>query len=120
MADPTDVTEWTQNDTWPPLKLQLSDDTGVLTTLPEADLIRFIAKPSTGASILGTAIPIDPIDPGGYNLLYTWGATDLSVPGTYRIEIEVTWDDATTPDQVESWSSSEGDLPVLIVRPQLD
>jgi hypothetical protein len=120
MADPSDTTEWTQNDTWPPLRLQLSDENGVITTLEDAELVRFIAKPETGASIIGTAIAIvGGQDNDGYNLTYTWGATDLSVPGEYQIEVEVTWDTDGDPDQVESWGSSQGDLPTLVVRPEL-
>lgn len=121
MADPASVTEWTQGDTYPTLRLALSDDDGLRNDLPDAELILFKAKQNTpGTAIIqGTATVIDPPDPDGFNLEYDWQAADTAIDGTYRCEVKVTWDTSTTPDNVESWSSSAGDLPTLVIRPAL-
>lgn len=120
MADPSSVTEWTQGDTYPSLRLALSDDDGLRTDLPDAELILFKAKQvGGGQTIQGTALPIDPPDSDGFNLDYDWQALDTNVPGSYQIETKVIWDTSTTPDNVESWSSAAGDLPTLVIRPAL-
>lgn len=121
MADPASVTEWTQGDTYPTLRLALSDDDGLRTDLTDAELILFKAKQNTPgtATIQGTATVIDPPDSDGFNLEYDWGALDTANDGTYRCEVKVVWDTSTTPDNVESWSSAAGDLPTLVIRPAL-
>lgn len=122
MAEPSTVTSWTQGDTFPALRMALSDDDGLRTDLADAELILFKAKmtstPGT-AVIQGTAQVIDPPDSDGFNLSYTWQALDTANAGTYSCEVKVTWDTAPTPDEVESWSSSAGDLPQLVIRPLL-
>lgn len=121
MADPTSVTNWTQGDTFPTLRLQLGDDDNeAISTLSDAELILFKAKQVGGAqTISGTATVITPSDSDGFNLEYEWQATDTAVPGTYQIEVKVVWDTGPTPDDVESWSSAVGDLPTLVIRPAL-
>jgi hypothetical protein len=121
MADPSNVTNWTQGDTYPVLRLQLGDENNdAITNLPDAELILFKAKQVGGAqTISGTALVIDPPDSDGFNLSYDWQALDTNVPGSYQIEVKVIWDTTPTPDDVESWSSAVGDLPQLVIRPAL-
>lgn len=122
MADPSSVSNWTQGDTFPDLRLQLGDENNdAITNLPDAETILFKAKqnaPGT-AIIQGTAFPIDPPDSDGFNLSYTWKALDTAIDGTYTCEVKVIWTTASTPDEVESWSSAVGDLPSLVIRPAL-
>lgn len=122
MADPSSVSNWTQGDTFPALRMALSDDDGLRTDLGGAESILFKAKQTTApgtAIIQGTAQVIDPPDSDGFNLSYSWQGLDTANAGTYSCEVKVTWDTATDPDEVESWSSAQGDLPELVIRPVL-
>lgn len=83
-------------DTWPPLSGTAVAD------LSTADSIRMIAKLNAGATVIaGTASFITDGSDGAWE--YPWGASDLTVAGTYTPEIEVTWDALSSPPKIETF-----------------
>lgn len=112
----SDISHWTQNDTWPPLRLRAADENGALDLTLAEELI-FIAKQGA-TTISGTAIAMAE-DGDGFNATYTWKANDLAISGTYSCELEITWDSGTTPPKVETIGSDDSDIPQLVVRPEL-
>lgn len=112
-----------RGDTWPPLRGKAEDDDGLI-DMSAADYVKVIMK-SGATTIQGTVTPASDVDPAytandpdfavadsdGFNWKYTWGATDTAVVGTYSVELEITWDAASTPPQVETVPN--GDNPEL-------
>lgn len=114
---PSEESHWTQHDTWPPLRLALSDEDGLI-DLAGAGTILFRGKLQGGTNLIGgTAGTVLTFEDPDYNAQYPWNATDLNTPGTYDCEVEIHWDNATTPPEVETVGSS--DLPTLIVKAEL-
>lgn len=114
---PSEESHWTQHDTWPPLRLALSDENGLL-DLSTAGTIIFRGKLQGGTNLIGgTAGTVLEFPDGDYNAQYPWKATDLVTPGTYDCEVEITWDAGTTPPEVETVGSEN--LPVLVVKAEL-
>jgi len=97
-----------QNDTWPPLRGSASDEDG-LVDLTAADSLRVILK-ADATTISGTATVLEPPEaglvagqPAMFNWEYVWDADDLDTVGVYQVELEVTWDSASTPPKVETF-----------------
>lgn len=110
----SETSHWTQHDTWPPIRLALSDENGLM-DLTGAGTIIFRGKQSGGTHLFGgTAGTITDDD---YNVQYTWTAQDLSVVGTYDCECEITWNAVSSPPKVESIGSQS--LPQVVVRAEL-
>lgn len=93
-----------RHDTWPPIRGLASDEFGPL-SLGDADFVKVLMK-SGGTLITGLVTVHDPplTDPGGddYNWEYAWAHGDTATAGDYKVELEVTWDDASTPKKVET------------------
>lgn len=84
-----------QGDTWPVLKGQASDDTGVL-DLSVAHTLTMEAIGTLG-NIIGTAVAIQPAeaDPDGihhWNWKYTWVVGDTATIDSYAVYLKVVWD----------------------------
>jgi hypothetical protein len=79
-------------DTWPPLKGLAADEDGPV-DLPSASLVEVVLQ-SGNTIITGAADVIDPPevdDDETYNWEYVWEAGDTDEPGTYRVQLKVTW-----------------------------
>src|SRR4051794_40749301 len=93
-----------QHDTWPPLRGAASDANG-LVDLSTADSIKLILK--SGATVVGGAVEvIDPPDEDGMNWQYNWQTADVITAGTFSGELEVTWDEGTSPPEVQSFPNT--------------
>jgi hypothetical protein len=112
---PSDTSHWTQHDTWPPIRLALSDENGLM-DLDTAGTIVFRGKQSGGTHLFGGTATLL-LGDEDYNAQYTWTAQDLAVVGNYDCECEITWDAASSPPRVESIGSSS--LPTVVVRAEL-
>lgn len=98
-------------DTWPPITGVAKDANGTAVDISSADSFRMVAK--SGANVIaGTAAFCDPSRPRAVAATgdgtdgvweYTWAADDLSASGTYIPELEVTWDDSSTPPKIETF-----------------
>lgn len=93
-----------QHDTWPPLRMALKDENGLL-DLTEADSAKLLLKNGT-TLITGPVIPISPVDEDGMNAKYEWAASDTAITGDYAGEVEITWDAGTSPPEVETIPNS--------------
>jgi hypothetical protein len=89
-----------QHDTWPPVRGAASDEDGLM-DLTSADWLKFIMK-SGAVSVSGTATVINPPDADGFNWQYVWQAGDTANTGDYSAELEIHWDDAAVPPQIET------------------
>lgn len=94
------MTTFKRNDTWPPLRGKATDDDGYI-PLADADSLKVLLKSGT-TLIEGVAVAIDPPDSDGMNFSYTWDDNDLDITGTYQVELEITWNSATSPPEVET------------------
>lgn len=100
-----------QHDTWPPLRGKAEDEDGLL-NLSDADIIKFIMV--SGATVVeGEVEVIDPPDDDGFNWKYVWASGDTAVIGTYEAELEITWDNASSPKKIQS-VPNDGTLSVEI------
>jgi hypothetical protein len=89
-------------DTWPPMTGTVKDSTGAAVDISSADSLRMVAKISGAATVIeGAAANLTDGTDGKWE--YTWAADDLSVAGDYVPEIEVTWDNASTPPKIETF-----------------
>lgn len=71
--------------------------------LSSADSIKVIIKHSSGTPIITEDVTvIDPPDTEGFNWKYDWQDGDTDVLGSYSVELEITWDNTTTPPQVQT------------------
>lgn len=94
-------------DTWPSLRGKAQDGNGVSLDLSGADLITVLIKHSSGSPLLTkTATAIDPLTNDGYNWVVAWNETDTEIVGTYKVETEVEWDNATTPPKVQTFPNT--------------
>ena len=89
---------FTQGDTYPPLRGQAFDDSGVVDlSVAQSIQIRLKAKvQAADVTILGTAVADTPpvADPNGinsWNWHYNWKTTDTATVGLYDAELKVTW-----------------------------
>ncbi len=104
-----------RGDTWPPLRGKAEDEKGLL-PLVDAAFTKVLFK-SGILLVQGTVAVINPPDADGYNWRYTWKAGDTSVAGDYSVELEVHWNEAATPPQVETVPN--GDNPTLTIKADL-
>jgi hypothetical protein len=89
-------------DTWPPLRGRAADSDGLL-PLIDADSIKIIIKKTGEAPIVEAPVEvIAPPDSDGFNWRYVWQDGDTDELGEFNVEIEITWDNATTPPQVQT------------------
>lgn len=91
-----------QGDSWPALKLEASDDTGVL-NLSTASVLT-VECVGTHGNIIKTAAAIQPAeaDPDGihhWNATATLSTTDTAVIDDYRVYLKVQWDAGATEIQ---------------------
>jgi hypothetical protein len=92
-------------DTYPAMRGEASDETGVL-DLSTAVALEFMADSSAG-TIHGTATAIHPpiADADGvhqWNWQYAWAAGDTANVGTYEVYLKVTWSSGP-PAEVETF-----------------
>lgn len=93
-------------DTWPPLRGSAGPDLdgNNPADLASADSMILIIKHSSGAPLLEvTAVAIDPTLNDGDNWEYELQDGDTDVIGDYKMELEVTWDAASTPPKVQTF-----------------
>jgi hypothetical protein len=101
-----------RNDTFPYLRGQAKDEEGPM-DLTTADAIKVIL--SNGTSVIeGEVEVLDPPDAEGMNWQYKWAAGDTAEAGTYKTELEITWDEGTTPPEVETIPNSSYDEIVIL------
>jgi hypothetical protein len=90
-------------DTWPPLRGLAADEDGPV-DLAAADTIEVVLR-SGNTIIEGVAEAIDPPevdDDETYNWRYVWAVGDTDEPGTYRVQLKVTW----APTQIERFPNA--------------
>jgi hypothetical protein len=93
--------EYYTGDTWPPLTGAATDADGAALDLSSADGLRMIAKAASGATVIeGAAANLTDGTDGKWS--YTWAADDLSVAGSYCPELEITWDESSSPPKIET------------------
>lgn len=89
-----------RNDTFPFLRGQAKDEEGLMELL-KADKLKVIL--TNGKTVIeGTPEVIDPPDAEEMNWQYKWAAGDTAESGSYKVELEITWDEASTPPEVET------------------
>jgi hypothetical protein len=94
-----------QHDTYPPLELTLSDQTGAI-DLTEAEKIKLYID-REGSVVTGE---MDTVDAEKGEVKYEWAEGDLSTVGEFNFEVEITWESGriqTVP--------SAGDLTLQVV-----
>lgn len=111
-------TEYKTGDTWPPIKGTVTDANDAAVNIFTATSIRFIAKKVGAAdTVTGAAVKLDD---GTLGLRgrwqYTWAPSDLSVAGSWEVEIEVTW----TAGQIETFPDNASRNPQYVVTADLD
>ncbi len=105
-----------RHDTWPPLRGRAEDSVGNALALVGADFLLFLMK--TGATLVsGTAVVINPPDADGMNWKYVWATGDTDIAGTYQAELEIHWDEGTTPKEIET-VPNDRTLEVVILQDQ--
>jgi hypothetical protein len=92
-----------QGDTWPTLQGAASTASGA-EDLSTADAITVIIDGPV--HLEKTAVAIDPASNDGNNWEVTWADTDLDTTGDYNVEVEVVWDDASTPPKIQTYPNS--------------
>jgi hypothetical protein len=109
-----------KGDTWPPQRGAATDDDGLL-PLVEADEVLFFASKSNPTNFIqGTATVIDPPDADGFNWQYEWQAGQTDVPGSYKCELQITWDAGSSPPKVETVPNDGSANPDLVIWEDLD
>lgn len=99
-----------QHDTYPYLRGRAEDADGVI-ELKEADSIKVILK--SGATVIEGEVEVLEEDPEGMTWQYKWAAGDTAIKGEYKVELEITWDEASSPPQIDTIPNS-GYATVLI------
>lgn len=87
-------------DTWPPLRGQASDASGVLDLSTAVSLD--VVLTSGTHQITGTATPIQPPivdEEGTWNWEYNWADGDTDNPGDYTVELKVVWSLGPPPER---------------------
>lgn len=79
---------WTQNDTAPPLDVQLDDEDFDLTGKDAQIIVRKRGGSEPIVNAVATVVQATP----PAQVQYQWQSGDLSDTGTYNVEVEVTWD----------------------------
>lgn len=96
-----------QGDTWPPLRGTAASEADGVVDLFLADSMKVVIKQhGGGVTITATPTALNPATNDGFNWKYDWADTDTAVIGEYDVELEVTWDATTTPDQVQTFPNS--------------
>lgn len=94
-----------QHDTFPALRGLAKDQEGAM-DLSTADKIKVILKSQTGVPptvIEGEVVALDPdVDPEHMNWEYKWALGDTAEANTYNVELEITWDESSTPPDVQT------------------
>jgi hypothetical protein len=92
--------EWVTGDTKPDIAARLplldadGEETGGYANLSTALGVRFqMRRPDDKRFTVNAAATVSDAPNGGVR--YTWGANDLSVPGDYYVQWEVTWIDGS-------------------------
>jgi hypothetical protein len=99
---------WKTGDTYPPLRGTVQDS-GLPIDLTTADhILVYIRRPDLAVLV---KTPIFDASVGGWSV--EWSSSDLSVPGTYSVEVEVSW----TPDAVQTFPGDG--YATFTVTPQL-
>lgn len=83
-----------------PLKFELGDASGYLTTLPTATSLELLAvnQADETDTFTGPCVVIDPPevdDTNHWNAKYALAAGDTAAPGTFDLFVTVTWGDGT-------------------------
>lgn len=107
--------EYRTGDTWKPITGTVTDGDGNAVDISTAHALSFTALEPVGPTLI-TGTP-DNLDDGTAEnkgrWSYTWGASDLSVSGTYAVQIPVTWDSEAT--EIESFPSNKANAPTFLV-----
>lgn len=92
-----------QHDTYPFLRGQAKDSEGLM-ELSEADKLKVILKAQSGGTVIeGVAEALNPLeDSENMNWQYKWATGDTAVAGLYNLELEVTWDEGSSPPKVQT------------------
>lgn len=115
-----------KGDTWPPLRGRAEDENGLMPidetiSDPNAEILIFFRHKTTPATFIqGTVTVIDPPDSDGFNWEFAWRAGDTAVIGDYDVELQITWDDTTTPPKVESVPNNKQNNPTLTIWEDVD
>ena len=110
------IPEYKTGDTAPDIAGTVTDANGPV-NISTATSLRFIAKSGSNPVIAGAATKVDDgTTPLRGKWKYTWGASDLSIAGTWEVEIEVTW----TSGKIETFPNSKTRNPTFIVTEDLD
>lgn len=99
-------------DTWPPMTGTVKDSAGVAVDISTADSLRMIAKRSGGVELID-GVATNNTDGVDGKWKFTWAADDLTVAGDYVPEIEVTWDNLSTPPKIETFRDDTQKFTVL-------
>lgn len=111
------VPKFKTGDTWTPISGTVVDASGNPVNISSATSLRFVAKLQSGAAVIrGTATKLDVDVSTRGTWSYTWVASDLSIPGTYESELEVTW----PTGKVETFPADKSDNPTFVVSADLD
>jgi hypothetical protein len=101
--------EYYTGDTWPPLTGTAKNAAGNPQDISSADSLRAISKRVGGTEVIaGTAVFKEVVHGGAGNgtdgeWQYVWDADDLTLAGEYIPELEVTWDELSSPPKVETF-----------------
>ena len=112
------IPEYKTGDTSPDITGTVTDALGAVNIFTALS-IRFIAtnKTTPGTPIAGAAVKVDDgTAPLRGKWKYVWGASDLTVAGTYETEIEVTW----TTGKIETFPNNKSRNPTFVVTDDLD
>lgn len=111
------ATEYKTGDTFPDLSGTIQDSLGNAVNVSAAISMRLLATRQGGAeTFTGVAVKDDIGDvPTRGRWHYVLQPTNLSVAGTYEIEIEVTW----STGKIETFPDNKGRNPTFLVTPDL-
>lgn len=112
------ATEYKTGDTFPDLSGTVQDASGSAVNISTATSIRLVAKRQSGSEVIaGVAVKDDIGDtPTRGKWHYVLQTSDLSVAGTWEVEIEVTW----TTGKIETFPDNAGRNPTFLVTADLD
>lgn len=117
MADP----KYKTGDTWPPLSGTVSDDGGPV-NISTADSLRVVLKLDN--PVTSKSLPATKLDVGTPETRGKWeaplAADTFDNPGEWDAEVEVTWDNATTPPEIETYPNDAANNPKIHVTADLD
>lgn len=111
-----------RGDTWPPITGTVRDADGPV-PLGGADEVLLVLR-SDDRRVEAVVAVVDPDarrgEPDAGKWSYTWQDGDTAYAGTYAVEIQVTWDAATTPPRIQTFPNSAGENETLTIDNDLN